>query len=308
MSLPQIELERKKLYEGIIYWIKDEIKLNLKEVNHLLLRYIFNKIVYRTKTDDPIFITTYSPASKEQLTKDFVYFNLKNNPTIFIQKLEEKLVSSSLLIKNIKLENHEEPRLLNGKIIFQNIIYETGESLKETVDFKNSQSKSLYLSHIVALNIRYKYMGLTTHGLARDYSKLSSSDKGIEAFSSVFNKYFDSFCSAFPDLESIFGSRGSFFDLDLSKETKTIYINPPFDEAIMINIFIKIDEYKNSSLKNSLKFVCTFPRWKDFSQLNKFIKKDYVKKVTFYKKGELPFIDYQKNKLIYPCDIVELII
>ena len=36
---------------------------------------------------------------------------------------------------------------------------------------------------------------------------------GFECFASPLNCYFRSYCSAFPELDQLFGSRGSFFDL-----------------------------------------------------------------------------------------------
>jgi hypothetical protein len=69
------ELVRKSLYEHILHEISDKLDLYLqqKEIQHFLLRYIFNKIIERKDDEDPIFIFKLSEICRLQVVKDFEF-------------------------------------------------------------------------------------------------------------------------------------------------------------------------------------------------------------------------------------------
>ena len=54
----------------------------------------------------------------------------------------------------------------------------------------------------------------------------------FECFASPFNCYFSQYCSAFPDIDCYFGSRGSFFDF--KPKSGSFQANPPFSEEVML--------------------------------------------------------------------------
>lgn len=53
----------------------------------------------------------------------------------------------------------------------------------------------------------------------------------FECFASPLNCYFRQYCSAFPDIDGYFGSRGTF--LDYKPLTGSFQMNPPFSEELM---------------------------------------------------------------------------
>ena len=297
-SLIEKELLRKNLYENeFIEMSINELGITNKEVCHLLLRYQFNKIISKTEEDDPVFIVTKSPIAEEQLKKDFTYYKLKTDPNNFIEKLEYSYNVCSNIMKKNNIPSDKRVFLSSGKLIYNNLVFK---------DISNLARKNPRLiKYALSLNIRYNYLKLTNHGLARIYKNIASPSEGCEAFSSAFNHYFDHFCSSFPDLESPFGSMGSFFNNTVWPYPK-VFVNPPFDESLMSCTMDRIVEYCKSDTK--IEFLCTFPKWDGFSSLDKFKTCEWVKKINVYEKGKLPFIDYMNNnKIIYPCGIVEII-
>lgn len=316
-KLIETELLRKRIYEQeFIEWAKKEIpELKYKEICHLLLRYLFNKIITKTEKlrpdssdldtptfekEDPIFISTRSPLAEEQLKKDLEYHKINTkDPQKIIDELEKKFLQSSKIMMNENVRSDRKISLSQqGKIVYGNQEYNDISNLA-----KNNPSK---IKYALALNIRYNYLKLTNHGLARVYKEMAKPSEGCEAFASAFNHYFDSFCSAFPDLEVPFGSRGSFFSQKEWPISK-IYMNPPFDESLMTHAMERVVSYCESIPK--LEFLCTFPNWNNFPGLDIFRTCKWMKKVNEYEKGKIPFIDYMNNgRIIYPCGIIEVIV
>ena len=293
------EFIRKKLYEDILYWISLQLpSLRFKEIAHLLLRYIFNKNITKVQDDDPVFITSNSDIAISQIKKDFKFSNIDIDTNKFITTLENKIKYSSDFIKSHKKIQDKKIHLYNGKIIY---------NTKNYTDISNlAKNYPKYINYALALNIRYKYMKLWNHGLARTFENMGYSlSDATEGFASAFNHYFDNFCSAFYDLEKPFGSKGSFFNIT-KWDTKIVYVNPPFDEELMTKAMITIYNYLKINNDDKI-FIFTLPNWNDYPELENLKKSKWTTNVTIHKKGELPFINYMdNNKIVYPCDIAEI--
>lgn len=210
----ETELMRKQLYHNIIHKITDKLQdyLQPKEIKHFLLRYIFNKIIERRPDNDPIFIHEYSEICYLQVLKDFEFKNIKLDVDEFIKFLDYLLFESSIILRKSLCENIIKE---DGEILYDitNRIFYYNDLIYHNVSNLGNPDKPEYFNHCIALNIRYSYMNLSTHGLARDYHKMGySKSDGFECFASSFNHYFDFYHSAFPDLEKPFGSLGSFFN------------------------------------------------------------------------------------------------
>jgi len=250
------ELVRQRLYEDILYrnclYLFPE--LGEKEIYHILLRYIFNKNITKKDNDDPVFITSKSEIAEQQLKEDYNYFNsvynFSNTFDFIKNKIEynlQKCSKSIFLFQKMGIKNTEgffyRVYVKDFKIYFIKTKRSSSHSEIYTVnDYKNLSRINIYYAFV--LNVRYNYLKLTTHGLSRNYTDfyyLNNFNNNIpkdylykneldvlEGFANPFNNYFTNYCSAFPDLENIFNSKGSFFDVNLS-DYKLVYINPPFD-------------------------------------------------------------------------------
>jgi len=178
INIIEKELLRKKLYEEILDWMKIEIKdkLQIKEIQHMLLRYIFNKIITRTKEDDPIFVMTPSIIADNQMRKDCNYFKLSLDVEKFINILKTKIINASIKITSNKIPNDK-------KVLYDQMkkhMYYQGASY---YDINNMVDKyKTKMNYLIALNIRYNYLHLTTHGLANLYNRKYNKKEGTEGF------------------------------------------------------------------------------------------------------------------------------
>lgn len=301
-SIVEDELYREFLYSKILRKLSEDLKpLKFKEISHLLLRYVFNLITERDDSDDPVFILKESNIAIEQLKGDFEYFRIRKDYILYNKKIQKYFKQALIDFKVYKDKNiiDEEINIDNkGLILYKNMSF---------VDISDLASKfPNYANHALALNIRYNYLKLTTHGLARDFKGMGlKKNDATEAFGSAFNHYFDEYCSAFSDLESVFGSKGSFFTMqDSDWKTKIIYVNPPFDATLISFI---IDRVKSFKKKINNTFIFTLPNWNDFPALDGLKKEAGIDNSIVYKKNGLAFIDYmEQGKIIFPCDIAEI--
>jgi hypothetical protein len=96
----------------------------------------------------------------------------------------------------------------------------------------------------------------------------------FELFGSVFNTYNNSYCSMFYDIEKIFGSFGSFFDIELIRGNFSV--NPPFDNDVIFKTMIHIENNMKKYTKNKFLFVIWIPIWDDDGKYN-FVLRECLK-------------------------------
>ncbi|MEQ2252552.1 mRNA (2'-O-methyladenosine-N(6)-)-methyltransferase [Ilyodon furcidens] len=82
----------------------------------------------------------------------------------------------------------------------------------------------------------------------------------FECFASPLNCYFKQFCSAFPDIDGFFGSRGPF--LSFSPVSGSFEANPPFCEELMDAMVTHFEELLDQS-SEPLSFIVFVPEWRD---------------------------------------------
>ncbi|EDQ90865.1 uncharacterized protein MONBRDRAFT_6793 [Monosiga brevicollis MX1] len=81
----------------------------------------------------------------------------------------------------------------------------------------------------------------------------------FDSFASPFNAYYRNFASAAPDLDSFFGSVGSFFDFTPSQGSFVAF--PPFVELVLDRTADRIEALLNAS-SDPLSFVVMMPEWR----------------------------------------------
>ncbi|XP_075384793.1 mRNA (2'-O-methyladenosine-N(6)-)-methyltransferase isoform X1 [Tenrec ecaudatus] len=82
----------------------------------------------------------------------------------------------------------------------------------------------------------------------------------FECFASPLNCYFRQYCSAFPDTDGYFGSRGPC--LDFSPLSGSFEANPPFCEELMDATVSHFEKLLESSLE-PLSFIVYIPEWRE---------------------------------------------
>lgn len=91
----------------------------------------------------------------------------------------------------------------------------------------------------------------------------------FELFGSVFNTYNTSYCSLFYDIEKYFGSKGSFFDIQIL--SGNFSMNPPFDKRIIKKSIALCEHFMNKY--NNIFVIIWIPIWDSLNMYNFVYKK-----------------------------------
>lgn len=180
------------------------------------------------------------------------------------------VVSTSTTDKQCKVTYKDSTMSLNI------VHYKKLKKLYETTALGATDDKNLLNSRVWCLLKRYKMlrstMGSGKMGLQENFGLHAALPRKVfellhrtfhvtfECFASPFNCYFRQYCSAFPDTDCYFGSRGSFFDLN--PKSGSFQANPPFSEEIMLAMANHMISLLDESL-GALMFVIFIPDWKE---------------------------------------------
>lgn len=136
--------------------------------------------------------------------------------------------------------------------------------------------------------IRYEALnsGANQYVLNLECKELARKNFGVnfELFASMFNNYYDNYCSLFYDIEQYFGSQGSAFAIKI--KSGIYFSNPPFDDNIMTRMYDIIKKY----MSRSVIFIANMPKWDDYP-LQDLIDKEqlYHKKWLMYETFMNPY-------------------
>lgn len=320
-GLIETELVRKKLYEELLgtieswlYQRKAQSTWSKKEISHLLLRYIFVKKASRARpVPDPVFVIGTCANAQHLIRRDFE-LKRTNGALELAELIDRHLVLAALEVLTAEIGMDESVILLSDSI--GNLSYR-GRTQKDFSRLAQRYGPAHY-NAAYALGLRYSYIRLRNHGLAREYGKetrLSSNyPLACECFASAFNHYFDQYYSAFPDLEVYFGSRGCFFKAKWGQDPPDMlyFVCPPFDETLMQLCVDRIQFVLRRRLVSRAHFVFTVPGgWTEFTALEQLKVSPWTIQITDFPKGRLPFIDYMsldEYHLTYPTDICEVVL
>lgn len=123
-------------------------------------------------------------------------------------------------------------------------------------------------------------------------------DCRMECFASPFNCRYDCFASAFEDVDTPFGSRGSFFELpamsddDNSQSIASIETgicfeaNPPFCDGLILQLDQKITDVLLQERKTPIMFAVFVPAWRDSDCYKALLANQCLTKHILLKQGE----------------------
>ena len=127
-----------------------------------------------------------------------------------------------------------------------------------------------------------------------------------EIFASPFNKNCSFFCSAFPDLDSHFGSRADFFAIPIGAlPNNTVYeVNPPFVPGLMTRMSHRIDRHLvlADKLGYNISFVIVVPTYHDSKDQLMAERSHQVKRVVH--EASKPSFMFMKKSLFCRLDVI----
>jgi hypothetical protein len=169
--------------------------------------------------------------------------------------------------------------------------------------------------HILLLVSRYDACGTTNNHCSMPPDLVSFCDITTEMFGSPLNTCAAQFCSPFPDIETYFGSLGSFFNPKLEFSTGVYLMNPPYDEDIITAAVQKVIVGLKS--KAELTIVVILPVWdpesqkaiegkanfgKQFKALDLLNSSGYVRSRMILNFATYPFFDYYLHTYVKVTD------
>ncbi len=113
----------------------------------------------------------------------------------------------------------------------------------------------------------------------------------FECFASPFNCNMDGYCSKFRDVDSWFGSSGSFFDFQ--PKSGCFEANPPFSEKVVLRMTAHMEKLLDIADKtsNALCFVVIIPQWTERESWNKLSKSKWCVKVVHLSQSDHGFCE-----------------
>jgi len=133
-----------------------------------------------------------------------------------------------------------------------------------------SSHKDLFSSALFSLLARYDMLegaGLQSSLNGNVFEVLLKNfDCKVECFASPFNCRYERYCSAFPDVDTPYGSLGSFFDFDFGAlhNGGCFQANPPFAADFILSMYTRMEKLLTSdSIEAPLMFIVFIPAWRE---------------------------------------------
>jgi hypothetical protein len=320
---PILELYR---YQLIINFI-DDLSKKINGTNHYIkkdrIHRYFSQLLMNILTDltydkDPVILddgllNNCDSKQTEQFYLDLNYY--LNNKKVFIND-EFGIVNS---IKKI-IDSIQDfvPKINSNDSVYQlvNNFYQLNTDVLKKYGMNNiliskhlhmpenvyHRVKKTYTGPVTQMNdyifcclVRYVSLGSGANQYVVDlgYKKNLRKNFGVnfECFASVFNHYYDHYCSMFYDIEKYFGSHGSFMALKISQG---FYMaNPPYDNNLLHKMYLRVKKALHSD--KAVAFIMSIPEWKNYDLENQIESE----KLFHAKKNKTEyFLDPMSNKKV----------
>lgn len=261
-------------------------------------------------------IVAFFPKRFEIIEDDILFYLHKFKPIekvdidhTYIQQLLQSTSSSSKPSKvTFKLEGGKTSIMVND------IVVRTCTLHPKQIELLRSKyvGSGMVEEAIAILSMRYKFLNVLSEHFSVQPHYIQELGADMELFGTSFNTI-KPYCSPFPDVEALFGSRGNFFHYDI---TPGIYVaNPPFDEVLMEKMAEKLLVVLDTT--PNVLFIINIPVWDSVTQ-EKYRLKNYRMRFKAYEllhgskylveskvldKNKYQFYDYFSDKNIGVCHV-----
>ena len=178
-------------------------------------------------------------------------FNIINSFKYIIEKLQQHNphpVEFSCEVTDKVCYNVGHLKLTMSKVIYDKCV--------------KSHKGENYQRDILCCLLRYKTLNSGANQFVVDLSykdELKKYGFNFECFASVFNRYYDNYCSMFYDLEKHFGSCGSFMALKI--KAGYYMANPPYDENLLDKMYTCVTRALHDS---NVVILMSIPLWDNY--------------------------------------------
>jgi phosphorylated CTD-interacting factor 1 len=287
-------------------WLAVQLMNDIKRLD-LLIPYVSSPVTQSLTTDlERIGIST---ENAESICNEIKQFTNKQSQILENQKKSKD--NSSCVVQLDKYKHSIDLKVANLPKLIIKINHSHFDKLAKLfiihskADHPNfNPLKDLKFRTILfCLLLRYRSLGADGFqaGLStKTFTILKNNyDVEFECFASPLNCTFANYGSLFPDIDSYFGSFGSFFDWNNELDSKDGYsfeANPPFIPEIMLEMTIKIDKMLSLNPSCPLSFVVIVPIWKEAPSYSMLKSSLFLQKTILIHKDAHGFTDGAQHK------------
>lgn len=219
-------------------------------------------------------LTFYQKLANDEIDQilRIIATNNHSSRKIIKNTMDSIVVPEDMKIKNTNMGTNIKLNINSGD--YQNEVYINKKHYDRLKGLY--VGKSEFLDYwICLLLLRYRFYGKEKESicLCMDvvydfiaHDKLES--KSLETFAGSLNSSLNNYCSLFYDIEQKFGSKGSFFLLDINTcEYKIIVANPPYFAEIIHKMFDKLLNYLKTC-EDSTVFIVV-PDWRSKTEYDR---------------------------------------
>ena len=245
-------------------------------------RFISLRLVQQTDPDDPLGISTSDEqvflvdltveAGNLVLDSDMAYFSGQNNFQYTGAAREDALLLDP---------GFEAPR--------SRAVVLTGYQSRRIVELRAPFRTAIALKQL------YADLGGESNFLSTPLGWTDSWGVGpvSELFGNPFNTQ-GAYCSAFPIEKILFGSRGSFFEVELA-ENEVAIANPPFDETLCAAAVRRV---LDQLTRTRATVVWVLPAWDRFEASRMLLASPFLRSVAGLTKALHPFYSFESQRAI----------
>lgn len=227
----------------------------------------------------------YIPKDKFNIKNDLEYQNKKHKFKIpidnILNNVNREVINMNHRVKD-SVENYNYKPILSTLQL-------------EILRKKYTGPVADYEKHRNFLTELYSFMGGTNNHMS--VPPMLIPDNCIELFGTPVNTKYK-FCSPFAIEKEFFSSLGSFFDYEINSG---LYLaNPPFDEEIMKNMAVRLNDQLNK--QTMVDIIIVIPKWNDMAAYNILSNSKYCIKDTIVSKNNAVFFNYYEKKFVPVVD------
>lgn len=233
---------------------------NAKYFKRAFARWIFN-IVRNGKNP----FTDKISANEFIITSDIEYFftvrtNIKRVELDWswleneFRRIYESIPSP---LSNPKVTVHNDEASDSTQISFNNISFKITFKQYVMAQKRFKLDPKLFHMYLLVMVSRYMCCGSTNNHCSVPPEIIEYCGIHTELFGSPLNTSTNQYCSPFYDIESQFGSLGSFFDFEIC--TGTYLLNPPYDQEIINHAVEKV--IKAMDVGHEITVIIILPAW-----------------------------------------------
>jgi len=263
-----LEYNRFNLVTELRKYFLDALR-NYKFAKHkMFARYLWVSKMIENEALDPVLPNTANLSFRNTVYESMIEKGIPADVANTV--LEDTNAKAAALLEQMRSISDRDIKITEN-LTYRNLSFNILPEFKEKL--RSMYTGSNFYNDLFILLARYRALYDDNQQAAVNEKAMNyiiSLGCNAEGFASPLNTTLETFCSAFPDTDTIWGSQGDFFSTDIPD---AVYeLNPPFIEEMMMATAIRAVEIPNSS-------IIIMPGWEDTPSYTYLSSSDKVKRI-----------------------------